>query len=782
MEPIMIRSSVILFGEIGVKPFGDIQLCSDFLKLTLEEPDGKNLELRMSFKQIQSVELVNHEEQRGSGLVFYITDYMCKKIQDCLQINNNRFLNYHLYSKYPSENPFFVIDILNSDYLTMHNIRAVLQKSEQFKRLHSIGLYNKKNVQSFPIQFLRIISSNQWETLLGTMGKSIKCKKRKSEQAGMQCPYVYGQIIAHKPKEVITIKSDGSKILHKIMSPTSIETESDHSVMDLDDNDNQQASGSNFSFLNENYAKESAANSQLTPEFPYFGFSKAMNERVSNIDNRDVCNNVNGEKSMNHSLITDEGGTFYNGSETSFDSMWSSPIAGAGPSIAAKAFAVTSQSSQLTPRTVAINRSVAAHSTITPTSSKNDSFTKGKEAERNNNGISYHPDNKTKKIISPKKREIELDDDSNVAESKTSKEFRYPNEGRNSVTVTFTDLKYLGRRYMLNDTIIEFYLKYIHNCLVPVERRDKVYIFTTFFYSRLTQAPPNGRPNVTPATRHKRLRDNYQSLKSWTKKIDIFSMDYIIVPICEDIHWFLAIVVNPYAGIKTLKAETPSDSPVQNSTNQTDGPFLILLDSLVDPFDDKDNLIKDNLAEYLYLEYSHKKKDEKCYFERRSLNIVVPASIPQQKNYIDCGVFLLQFAELFLKTPPRTIAQNSSFQKWYPKFQIKNKRYAIQNTIMLVAPSVKKSDFIFRLPKKNRNSKRQRRSVQESNLGDEEARERRNSDSAIDDIKKDDLYTINIPRYRSLDSIRVPFEKLGILPTVADIRRKYKAKSTQATK
>lgn len=23
---------------------------------------------------------------------------------------------------------------------------------------------------------------------------------------------------------------------------------------------------------------------------------------------------------------------------------------------------------------------------------------------------------------------------------------------------------------MLNDTIIEFYLKYIHNCLVPVER------------------------------------------------------------------------------------------------------------------------------------------------------------------------------------------------------------------------------------------------------------------------------------------------------------------------
>lgn len=53
--------------------------------------------------------------------------------------------------------------------------------------------------------------------------------------------------------------------------------------------------------------------------------------------------------------------------------MWSSPIAGAGPSIAAKAYAVTSQSSpQLTPRTVAINRSVAAHSTITPTSSKND--------------------------------------------------------------------------------------------------------------------------------------------------------------------------------------------------------------------------------------------------------------------------------------------------------------------------------------------------------------------------------------------------------------------------
>lgn len=41
---------------------------------------------------------------------------------------------------------------------------------------------------------------------------------------------------------------------------------------------------------------------------------------------------------------------------------------------------------------------------------------------------------------------------------------------KHTVTVTYKDLKYLCDSYMLNDTIIDFYLKYIHNEIVPAER------------------------------------------------------------------------------------------------------------------------------------------------------------------------------------------------------------------------------------------------------------------------------------------------------------------------
>ena len=37
----------------------------------------------------------------------------------------------------------------------------------------------------------------------------------------------------------------------------------------------------------------------------------------------------------------------------------------------------------------------------------------------------------------------------------------------------------------------------------------------------------------------------YDRVKSWTKKIDIFSKRMLIFPICDDEHWYVMIVVNP---------------------------------------------------------------------------------------------------------------------------------------------------------------------------------------------------------------------------------------------
>ena len=34
---------------------------------------------------------------------------------------------------------------------------------------------------------------------------------------------------------------------------------------------------------------------------------------------------------------------------------------------------------------------------------------------------------------------------------------------------------------------------------------------------------------------------------------------------------------------------------------------------------------------------------------------IYPKNVPQQDNYWDCGVFLLQYAELFLTQPPISV-------------------------------------------------------------------------------------------------------------------------------
>jgi len=49
---------------------------------------------------------------------------------------------------------------------------------------------------------------------------------------------------------------------------------------------------------------------------------------------------------------------------------------------------------------------------------------------------------------------------------------------------------------------------------------DKVYFFNTYFFTKLTEN--SGRKSM-----------DYKAVQRWTSKIDIFSYDYIVVPINE---------------------------------------------------------------------------------------------------------------------------------------------------------------------------------------------------------------------------------------------------------
>lgn len=117
------------------------------------------------------------------------------------------------------------------------------------------------------------------------------------------------------------------------------------------------------------------------------------------------------------------------------------------------------------------------------------------------------------------------------------------------------DLERLDEGEFLNDNLIEFYLKYLKNQIEQTspEMAKKVYFFNTFFFASLTR---KGKRGI-----------NYDAVQKWTRSIDIFSYDYVVVPICESQHWYVAIICNLPTLFKgqgiaeTLSEDEPLQAP-----------------------------------------------------------------------------------------------------------------------------------------------------------------------------------------------------------------------------
>ena len=117
-----------------------------------------------------------------------------------------------------------------------------------------------------------------------------------------------------------------------------------------------------------------------------------------------------------------------------------------------------------------------------------------------------------------------------------------------SVAVTLRDYRTLQLDTFLNDIIIDFYLSWIYERLAHGER-SKVHLFTTLFYSRLVTVPTiindenrfeesvSLDERMVYEVRHKRV-------ERWTKNTDLFDKELVIVPVCQNSHWFLLVVVS----------------------------------------------------------------------------------------------------------------------------------------------------------------------------------------------------------------------------------------------
>lgn len=120
-----------------------------------------------------------------------------------------------------------------------------------------------------------------------------------------------------------------------------------------------------------------------------------------------------------------------------------------------------------------------------------------------------------------------------------SKALVYPPVGKKKAEVNSHDLERLRDGEFLNDNLIGFYARFLEHYLErnKPEVSKRVYFFNSYFYATLT-SPVKGKKGV-----------NYQGVSKWTRNVDLFSHDYVVVPINESAHWYLAIICN----LSTLK-------------------------------------------------------------------------------------------------------------------------------------------------------------------------------------------------------------------------------------
>lgn len=262
------------------------------------------------------------------------------------------------------------------------------------------------------------------------------------------------------------------------------------------------------------------------------------------------------------------------------------------------------------------------------------------------------------------------------------------------------DIERLDEGQLLNDEIITFYLKYLHKQLEDTDEQlaKKVYFFNSFFWEKL---------------KPKRGAVNYDGVKNWTAKVDLLSFDYIIVPINEHAHWYVAIICNAKELLSSQETASEADERgLDKPQDQTEGV----------PDDEVAEVTANDTIKKIAVDVSHisiedestetaqKHQEEdrrttaakktkapkkgnqrkydpkatrvitldsldgthsavstalKIYLQheieaKKGLRVEAPATIgmsardiPTQPNFTDCGVYLLGYMREFMKDPDR---------------------------------------------------------------------------------------------------------------------------------
>lgn len=177
-----------------------------------------------------------------------------------------------------------------------------------------------------------------------------------------------------------------------------------------------------------------------------------------------------------------------------------------------------------------------------------------------------------------------------------------------SIAITRKDVEKLSGLEWLNDEVINFYMNMIVARSKTVDNWPKVYAFNTYFYPKIVEK-------------------GQTAVKRWTRKVDIFAHDIILVPVHLNVHWCLAVI---------------------DLRKGRQGVYYY------DSMGGNNCVCLAVLCKYLEDEHEDKKK---AAFDTTEFKREIVQGIPRQLNGSDCGMFACKFAEYISRDAEITFDQ-----------------------------------------------------------------------------------------------------------------------------
>lgn len=201
-----------------------------------------------------------------------------------------------------------------------------------------------------------------------------------------------------------------------------------------------------------------------------------------------------------------------------------------------------------------------------------------------------------------------------------------------SVTIKQSDYQRLDPEVYLNDNLIDFFLAFF------IHKKKSFHAFNSFFFKTFSES-------------------GFGSVQKWFKSTDLFSKKYWLIPVARMEHWMLIVVTNP-------KNVFIKKKPLST---------ILFFDSLdFQNFNPKSEI--QSFMEQLWKAGTGKEE-----------LVEVPIymlKLPLQNNLWDCGVFLLKYAEVFVKDPKVFSKPDEFFEDLFRVEEMAEYRWLLKNAIL----------------------------------------------------------------------------------------------------